>query len=207
MIVLGVTAACEGLLWVPAHGAGPAEEDVPATSVVPAGPEGSPAAPAPSPALAPAPAGAASPSAAKPTRHKIVAKVERDVEPANARLKLTEDTWVYSEASKWSKHIERAHAGKFVVVTGATRSYLQVKLKSGETGYVEQSSVEMLKPTDKIFVLTSDAGVLDKPTHWATKVSAVHRGHNVHVIGMALNYAKIKMKSGLEGYIPISALQ
>jgi len=209
MIALGVTAACGGLLWAPAHAAGPTEEDVPATSVVPAGSEGSPAASAPTPGVAPTPAGAASPSAAKPktVRHRIVAKAERDLEPANARLKLTADTWVFSEASKWSKHIERAHTGKFVIVTGATRSYLEIKLKSGATGYIEQSAVEMVKPTDKVFMLTNDAGVLDKPSRWAKKVSSVHRGHNVHVVGIALNYAKIRMKSGLEGYIPITALQ
>jgi len=35
----------------------------------------------------------------------------------------------------------------------------------------------------------------------------VHQGHAVHVIGIALSYMKIRMKSGLEGYIQASALE
>jgi hypothetical protein len=35
----------------------------------------------------------------------------------------------------------------------------------------------------------------------------VHQGHAVHVVGIALSYMKIRMKSGLEGYIPSSALE
>ena len=56
-------------------------------------------------------------------------------------------------------------------------------------------------------MLTHDAPVLDAPNHWGKKVSEVHQGHAVHVVGIALSYMKIRMKSGLEGYIPASALE
>jgi len=35
----------------------------------------------------------------------------------------------------------------------------------------------------------------------------VHSGHDVHVVGVALNYMKIRMKDGKEGYIPIRSLE
>ncbi|MGC1192849.1 MAG: hypothetical protein WA861_19875, partial [Candidatus Binatus sp.] len=89
----------------------------------------------------------------------------------------------------------------------STHYYLQVKLKSGQTGYIDPSAVELVRPADKVFMLTHDAGVLDKPNRWAKKLAEVHQGHNVHVVGLSLNYMRIRMKSGLEGYIPMTALE
>ena len=56
-------------------------------------------------------------------------------------------------------------------------------------------------------VLTHDASVLDKPNRWGKKVAEVHQSKNVHVVGIALNYMRIRMKNGLEGYIPTTALE
>ena len=56
-------------------------------------------------------------------------------------------------------------------------------------------------------MLTHDAGVLDKPSRWGKKLAEVHQSHNVHVIGIALNYVQIRMKSGLEGFVPLTALE
>ena len=75
------------------------------------------------------------------------------------------------------------------------------------SGYVQQKDAHMVKPTDKIFMLTKNAAVRADANKWSKKLSEVHRGHNVHVIGIALNYVKIRMKSGLEGYIPLTALE
>lgn len=184
--------------------AGVAEEDVPATSVVPAG-SGSPSA-APHTA---AEAGVMATPAAKPKPavHHAATPKAVEVEPATARLKLLNDAWVLSAPTKKSKHLEQVHKDKFVVVTGSTRDFLQIKLKSGETGYLDPSAVEMTRPADKVFQLTHDAGVLDKPNRWGKKVADVHQGHNVHVVGISLDYMKIKMKNGLEGYIPMGALE
>lgn len=129
------------------------------------------------------------------------------VEPAKAKLVLKEDSWAYASPAKSSQRIEQVHSGKFVNVTGLTRSYVQVRLKSGATAYVPISAVDLTRPADKIFTLTSDASVLSEPSHYGKKVSEVHRGHSVHVIGIALNYVKIKMRNGVEGYVPLSALQ
>ena len=128
-------------------------------------------------------------------------------EPAQARLLLKQDTWIYAQPSNKSAQVEKGEKGKFVMVTGTTHYFLRVKLKNGEEGYVLAEAVAVDTPADKIFMLTHDAPVLDAPNHWGRKLSEVHQGHAVHVVGVALSYMKIKMKSGLEGYIPASALE
>jgi hypothetical protein len=130
-----------------------------------------------------------------------------EVEPVHARMKLKEDAWVFTRPTKWSKHVERVHADKYVEITGTTRNYLRVKLKSGQDAYLPISAVEITRPADKIFQLTSNAPVLSEPSHWGKKLSEVHKGHNVHVVGVSLNYMKIRMKDGVEGYIPTTALE
>jgi hypothetical protein len=129
------------------------------------------------------------------------------IEPAQGHLKLLKDSWAYERPSKSSTQIEQVHAGKYVNVMGSSKYYAQVKLKSGEIAYVPLAALQLLAPTDKMFLLTSDANVLTGPTHGSAKIAEVHKGHDVHVVGIALNYLKIRMKDGLEGYIPINALQ
>jgi hypothetical protein len=132
---------------------------------------------------------------------------EPEIEPAQAKLKVLQASPVYATPLKSGKHVEQLTPGKFVEVTGSTQHYLQVKLKSGQTGYIEPSAVELDRPTNKVFVLSHDASVLDKPNRWGKKVAEVHQSKNVHIVGVALNYMKIRMKSGLEGYIPTTALE
>ncbi len=201
-------------LSAPAFAAGIGDEDVPSTSIVPAeGPSG--AAPVNSPSsatspTAPAESGVMTAPPATTHAHRVSTRNSAhapEIEPAQARLKVLEDAPVYSAPTKSSKHIEQLTRDKFVEVTGSTHYYLQVRLKSGQTGYIDPSAVELVKPTDKVFVLSHDAGVLDKPNRWAKKLAEVHQGHNVHVVGIALNYMRIRMKSGLEGFIPITALE
>ena len=212
-----MAAAVAMLAWsAPAFAAGVGEEDVPSTSIVPAegssgaAPVGSPSSAMPPPA--PAESGVLIPAApkAKTTSHhasRMNSVREPEIEPAQARLKVLQAAPVYSAPAKSSKHIEQLSPEKFVIVTGSTHYYLQVKLKSGQTGYIDPSAVELVRPADKVFVLTHDAGVLDKPNRWSKKLAEVHQGHNVHIVGIALNYMKIRMKSGLEGFIPMTALE
>lgn len=193
--------------------AGAAEEDVPSTSIVPAeGPTGAAPLNSPSSVTSPSTSGKTympAPKGMKPAHHASTKNSVREpeIEPAQARLKVLTDSPVYAAPAKSSKHIEQLTSGKFVEVTGSTHYYLQVKLKSGQTGYVDPSAVELARPTDKVFVLTHDASVLDKPNRWGKKVAEVHQSHNVHIVGIALNYMKIRMKNGLEGYIPTTALE
>ena len=176
----------------PCFAAGVSEEDVPATSVVPAeGPSGAGRrsrrlAILDDAAIAPAESGVMPRrrQATKPHVHHASSQTSArapEIEPAQARLKVLQDAPVYSAPAKTSKHIEQLTTGKFVEVTGSTHYYLQVQLKSGQTGYIDPSAVEVVKPTDKVFVLTHDAGVLDKPNRWAKKLAEVHQSHNVHV--------------------------
>jgi hypothetical protein len=202
----------------PSFAAGMAEEDVPSTSIVPAdAPSG--AAPVNSPSSSTSPSTAPSGKTWMPGLTGVKPKSsvhhassknsvrEPEIEPAKARLKVLEDSPVYAAPAKGSKHIEQLTRDKFVEVTGSTHYFLRVNLKNGQTGYIEPSAVELVKPADKVFVLTHDAAVLDKPNRWGKKLAEVHATHKVHVVGLSLDYMKIRMKSGLEGYIPTTALE
>jgi len=171
----------------------PVESDVPDTSIVPSDES---AAPAPAPSHVPP---AAHPAASSDLKFEL--------EPAKALVKVIRETPVFVEPANTSKIWEKTQIGKFIEVTGSTHYFLQVKLKSGRVGYIDPAAVELTKPADKIFQLTSDAPVLERPNKWAKKVAEVHKGHDVHVIGVALDYTRIKMKSGLEGFIPMTAMQ
>ena len=195
-----------------AGSAGGTEVGLPTTTIAPAEGE-APQAPPPTPPppahrrVTPPPPAAHHP-AAHPAPTAAAAPVKSVVpEPVQARLQLKQDTWIYAEPSNRSAHLEQGEKGKFVVVTGTTHYFLRVKLKNGQEGFVLADAVQVTTPTDKLFMLTHDAPVLDAPNHWGKKVAQVHQGHAVHVVGVALGYMKIRMKNGLEGYIPSSALE
>jgi uncharacterized protein YgiM (DUF1202 family) len=130
-----------------------------------------------------------------------------EVEPAHAMLKLNADAWVHAEPTISSSTLERVNSGKFVDVTGSTHYYVQVRLKSGTTGYIPMSAMELTRPQDKVLRLSTDTGVVSQPNRYGRKLAEVHQGHDVHVVGTALNYLKIQMKSGLQGYIPMTAVE
>lgn len=165
----------------------------------------------PSPAMTEAPVGTPVVPAPAPTAkpHHVTRPVSAaaEIEPASGHLKLKKDSEVYARPSRLSKKVARVHAGKYVNVTGATRYYLRVTLKNGTVGYVPTAVVELVKPMDKEFLLTADSPVYAEPNRWAKRVAEVHKGHHAHVIGMSLNYIKIKMKSGTEGFVPITAVE
>ncbi len=176
---------------------GESDEALPATSIAPAG-EAEPA-----PIVTPR-------RAATQTHHTTdasAAAIKFQVEPTQAKLRLKKDTPIYEQPNIRSKHIEQGQAGKMVIVTGATQHYLRVRLKNGRTGYIPVSAADVVVPADKIFTLTHNAAVLDSPNRWGKRLSEVHQGHAVHVVGVALNYLKIKMRNGLEGFIPTTALE
>ena len=130
-----------------------------------------------------------------------------EVEPAHAMLKLNTDAWVYAEPTTSSRTLERVNSSKFVDATGSTHYYVQVRLKNGTTGYVPMSAVDLTRPQDKVLRLSTDARVVSQPNRYGRKLAEVHQGHDVHVVGTALNYLKIQMKSGLKGYIPMTAVE
>jgi hypothetical protein len=190
-----------GLTETPIGGTGGG--GLPSTSIAPTG------APSAKPTAAPHHGG----TAPVVRHHRAVRTAKADtpmkftVEPAKALLRLNENTPIYVEPNVKSRRIKEGQKGKFLVVTGSTRYFVRAKLKSGQTGYVLMKAVDLVTPTNKIFVLTRDAPVLSQPNHWGRKHAEVHRGHAVNVVGLALNYAKIRMRSGVEGYIPVTALE
>lgn len=220
---LGVAALC--LVGAPGRAASADASPAAAPAAVPptpggaapaqAAPASSPAAPANAPAEAtpapeagaPTPAAAPVPAAKTRTTRRHAAPSKFEVEPATAKLTLSKDTWIYAEPSTKSQKIKHGPGGNFVNVTGSTRHWLRLSLNTGQTGYVEQSAVDMVRPVDKIFELTHNTPVRSAPNRWGKKLAEVHKGHKVHVIGIALNYLKIRMKSGLEGYISAKALE
>jgi hypothetical protein len=190
-----------------AQAASGGEMGLPSTTIAPAEGEAPEASPPPPPVhrrvTPPAPPAAhhtAAPAASAPVKSVVP-------EPAQAKLLLKQDTWIFAEPSNKSAHLEQGEKGKFVMVTGTTHYFLRVKLKNGQEGFVLADAVQVTTPTDKLFMLTHDAPVLDAPNHWGKKVAEVHQGHAVHAVGVALGYMRIRMKSGLEGYIPSSALE
>ena len=120
---------------------------------------------------------------------------------------IRNDTPAYLQPDKLSPVVVQLAAGKFIHVTGITHYFVQVKLKNGATAYVLADDAYLTVPADKIFRLTSDTPVLARPNKWAKPLAEVHQGHDVHVVGVALSYMKIRMKSGLEGYIVTTALE
>lgn len=145
----------------------------------------------------------------RPRHHVTVSEPSYSaaIEPTHAMLKLKNDAWAYAGPETSSGTLEHVQAGKFLNVTGSTHYYVQVKLKSGATGYVPISAVELTRSQDKIMRLSTDAAVLSQPNRYGKRLSEVHQGHDVHVIGVSMNYFKIRMKSGLEGYIPMTAVE
>ncbi len=187
---------------------------LPETTIAPDGGGTGVAAPAASPSgTAPASGEPSTSPTPKPIKHKTHATTKAatsytgEVESGSGMLKLTESGWAYATPSKSGTHVQEVHAGKFVNVSGTTAHYIQIKLKSGATAYVPMTSVELAKPTDKIFRLTKDTPVLSVPNRNGKKLAEVHAGHDVQVIGTSINYMKIRMKDGLEGFIAISALE
>ena len=114
---------------------------------------------------------------------------------------------IYARGSRQSEQIGTLNADMYVQVTGSTKSYLQIQLKDGRTGFIEPSSVELVTPLDKEFLLTADSPVFAAPNQFAQKVAEVHRGQYVHVIGHALSYVQIRMKDGTQGFVPMTAAQ
>lgn len=173
-------------------------------STVPLGDTEGPDIAAPSePATTPSPA----PATHRHAVHPSAADYPGPVETGQAMLMLRTDGWAYNRPARSASHVERLQAGKYVRVTGATVHYLRVKLKSGATAYVPMTAVELARPTDKIFRLTRDTPVLSAPNHSSKRLAEVHDGHEVHVVGTSMNYLKIRMKDGLEGFIAVSALE
>jgi len=129
------------------------------------------------------------------------------VEPTQGHLKLAEDSYAYQRPSKSSTKIQPVQAGKFVNIIGTTSHYAQVKLKNEQIAYIPLTAIDLVKPTDKQFTLTADSAVLSAPNHSAAKIAEVHRGRDVHVVGIAMNYVKIRMKNGTEGFIPVHVLE
>lgn len=196
---------------------GPSVPDtLPTMTIAPAGSGVSEAPLAPSGAKA---AGASAPTASrrhrlkshttKPAAHQTAAEAspETAAEPATAHLRLIANSWAYARPDNRGARIEPVRSGKYVNVTGTTRYYLQVRLKSGKTAYVPYEVVNYVTPADRIFHLTADSPVLSAPNHAAKKLAEVHRGHDVQVVGVALTYMKIRMRDGREGFIPDSALE
>jgi len=157
-----------------------------------------------------APLTAPAPAHHPPVRHHAHPSGELSsaaVEPSHAMLRLKRDTWAYARPAESSHTLERVHAGRLLNVTGSTHYYVQTRLKSGATGYVPISAVELTRPEDKVMRLATDARVVSEPNRYGKRLSEVHKGRDVHVIGISLNYLKIRMKSRLEGFIPITAVE
>jgi uncharacterized protein YgiM (DUF1202 family) len=129
------------------------------------------------------------------------------VEPFQGRFTLQHDSWAYKRPSIDADQLKQVHTGHHVIVTGATKDFVQVHLSDGSTGYIPLAVVKLFRPADKMLTLSSDARVYAGPHHGNAKLATVHRGQSVHVIGVELSYLKIRTDDGAEGFIPVSTVR
>jgi hypothetical protein len=129
------------------------------------------------------------------------------IEFARGTYRLKQDSTAYVRPSLRSKALKAVHRGSLINVTGATLDFAQVRLSTGETGYIPIYALELFRSTERNYILTSNSRVYARPNLASQPLAEVHQNHNVHVIGVELNYLKIKMHSGLEGYIPVSSVE
>jgi hypothetical protein len=130
-----------------------------------------------------------------------------EVEPGKARVKILKDDWILKSPSRLAGKLVKLEPGKFIMVTGSTRDYLRVRLSSGEVGYIDPAAVELIRPADTIFMVTRPSPVFEKPNRFSKKVADVVANRPVRVTGFALDYARIKLRSGVVGFVPFSAFQ
>jgi uncharacterized protein YgiM (DUF1202 family) len=129
------------------------------------------------------------------------------LEYATGSYRLTQDSMAYSRPSLQSHAIKAVHAGKLVKVTGATLTFVRVQLSDNETGYIPVDAVTLLRPADRNYILSADTPVYSRPHLSSQQTALVHRGRNVHVVGVELNYLRIRMRDGVEGFIPVSTVE
>lgn len=165
----------------------------------------------PSNASAPVTPGGSATSAALPrprptVRHRVTIRAE-EVEPAQGRLKLNSDSPVLSAPAQGSRSVAQVHATKYVIVTGLTANYVRVQLRDGTVGYVPNEAVDLVKPADKVFSVIHNSPVYEKPSRYSRQVAEVHTPGRVQVTGIAPNYMKVRMRSGVEGFVPENAFE
>ncbi len=129
------------------------------------------------------------------------------VEPAQGKYTLLQDSSAYRGPSVESGELRPVHAGKKVVVTGATKDFAQVSLRDGAVGYVPLSAIALLRPADNSFILSSDTPLYAGPHLANSTMATLHRGSYVHVIGVALYYLEIRSENGVVGFIPVGAVR
>lgn len=64
-----------------------------------------------------------------------------------------------------------------------------------------------LRTLDKRFLLTKNSPVYQSPASTSSVVAQVHRGKLVHVTGITGDWLRVQLKTGVVGYIPVSAAE
>ncbi len=92
-------------------------------------------------------------------------------------------------------------------VTGLAADYVRVQLHDGTTGYIPIKAVNLVSPAAKIFRVLHNSPVFAKASMYSGRVAEVHAPGEVMVIGVAPNYLKVRMRSGVEGFVPAAAFE
>lgn len=85
--------------------------------------------------------------------------------------------------------------------------FVQVVLNDGQTAYVPHYSVALFRAAERNYILGFNTPVYSRPYRASETLAEVHQGRNVHVIGVELDYLKIRMRNGTEGYVPVSSVE
>jgi len=143
------------------------------------------------------------------TRHASIPPPikEEQVEPAQGRLQLNSDAWVIAAPTRSSKVVRRVHSRKYVQVTGLAADYVRVQLHDGTIGYIPVEAVDLVSPVAKLFRVVHNSPVFEKASMYSGRVAEVHTPGEVVVIGVAPKYLKVRMRSGVEGFVPATAFE
>ena len=117
------------------------------------------------------------------------------------------NTPVLAAPARGSRQVAEVHAMKYVNVTGLTANYVSVRLRDGTVGYVAVEAVNLVEPADKVLGVVRNAPVFEKPYLHSRQVGEVHAPGRVRVVGIAPGYMKVRMRTGVEGFVSSTAFE
>jgi tetratricopeptide (TPR) repeat protein len=84
---------------------------------------------------------------------------------------------------------------------------LAAPLPAGTPTPEPKAQAAKMKAVNKKFLLTHDSEVYDNPDSSSAVVAHVHKRKFVHVVGITGDWLQVKLKTGVVGFIPISAAE
>lgn len=135
------------------------------------------------------------------------------LEPKNARAHLALAKLLSAEPGQGSEaqtEFDRARALDPSLVPAAPQPATAPSPGAPPSGVAAAPSARpapTVRPLNRRFLLTRNSPVYETPDENANVVAQVHRGKYVHVTGIAGQWFRIQLRSGIVGFIPIAAAE